>query len=380
VVTDAGGGGGGGGGGSADADLWAGGVIDGAISPHAHVSEVSSDDESVASVRSHKQGPGLSSAVAAPPLRPERGAGPPPPAAQRAPGRLAPLASAPTPASVLSPMGVGVGLSTGPGGALPPRGLGRPGGGAPVPALWHSAIVQGGVGQGAASAGPTVVLSKADRSFWGFAAPRPPAVPSDVSFRDIWLAAFKWYVVGEWEAAARVMLVCKTMRPRDGPCRVLLGVMQEHGVRGLLAQGGVGMSSPSTGSAVGGATGSGGTLGGAAPGHARSHTSMAVMGGGGAASGVGGASGAALHGMSMGPRTFGGGAPGGMGASRRGSAFWGESPPPPHVVAAVAALPPSVAQALTTHPAWGVVPGKYTWVAGLQAPLDWKGFRNLLEK
>ena len=162
-------------------------------------------------------------------------------------------------------------------------------------------------------------------------------------FRLVWCVAMRWYVEGHWEAAARALLICKAMRPADGPTRVLLGYMHRHGVRlhvevdtGKLA---------------------------AVP-MARSQTPLPVV-------------------EEVETAPTGGEAAALAGKDEEGTLWVGftDEHATEHLEELMDDLAPEARSVILRSAHWQRLPKKHaSWVPGLHCPDDWQGHRGLMEK
>lgn len=50
----------------------------------------------------------------------------------------------------------------------------------------------------------------------------------DPSFTSLWQEGYQHYLSGEWTEARKVFKECQKLRPADGPCKTLLGIINEH--------------------------------------------------------------------------------------------------------------------------------------------------------
>ena len=154
-------------------------------------------------------------------------------------------------------------------------------------------------------------------------------------FRTVWMAALRWYVEGAWEASARALLICKAMRPADGPTRVLLSYMHRHGVRYHMHEDGNAQPVPVPDSQAG----------------------------------------AEAHGAQEAPSAAGAPAPGADWETMPGSSST------VHLEPLLADLPEHVSSTILRSPHWEALAEKYrAWVPGLHCPGDWEGHRGLMEK
>ncbi len=163
-------------------------------------------------------------------------------------------------------------------------------------------------------------------------------------FRLVWSVALRWYVEGHWEASARTLLICKAMRPADGPTRVLLGYMHRHGVR-LHVEAGTGNL--------------------AVVPVPRSQTPLPPLREEGAPAGDDGI----MHSVS--------------GKDAKGSLWVGVTSEhaTEHLEDLMDEISPEARAVILRSTHWQSLPKKHaSWVPGLHCPDDWEGHRGLMEK